>query len=269
MKRYPSIIVVIVLSFVFVANAIAAQEWLTRKSIHFIVYYKKCSQSFLDKLISQAEKNYKDIASELRFFIDEPWIWEERAKIYVYDNKNEYLQSTGMPEWSVGSARPFEKTVYTYAESHKFFGHTLTHELTHLILRQFIGRKSIPLWFEEGVAVYMERRKNPAAANREMRKLIKNDQYLPFDDFFNMQFYDLDKERNPEEDLRGLNLVDKFYLQSFSMVYFLIKEYQPYRFSILLRKIREGKRFEEAFPDVYRAFKDTARLEKKWKEFYK
>ena len=225
---------------IFSGTLKSEEDWQERKSMHFIVYYKECSENFLDSLLNKAEDGYREITRELRFFRDEPWVWKKRATIYVFATKEDYLKDTSMPDWSVGCARPFEKTIFTYAESYKFFHYVLTHELAHLILREFIGQAEVPLWLDEGVAIYMERKGKFSQFVGRAERMVKEAVYIPFEEFFSTQFTDLDKERDPDKELEGDNYVEMFYLQSFSLVYFLIKEYDNYRFIRLLRQIRDG-----------------------------
>ena len=252
-----------------VSNSFAEQEWKIQKSTHFIVYYNNCSDSFLYRLIDRAETVYREITQELRFFRDEPWLWDKRALVYVFDKKEDYIDYTDMPSWSTGCARPFEKTIYTYSESYEFFQHTLTHELAHLIFREFIGKVSIPLWLDEGVAVYLERLEESSSMKIASARLAREGLYMPFNQFLKLNFKDLDNQANIQQDSQEFNAVGRFYLQSFSIVYFLIKEYDQYKFTQLLRKLKEKKGFEEAFLSTYRAFKNIEEFERQWIRFYR
>jgi len=267
LRRNIAALAVILFGFVF--YSFTEEEWKIRKSTHFIVRYKNCSDSFLYKLVDQAEDAYREVTQELRFFRDEPWLWDKRALIYVFDTKDDYLSHTQMPAWSTGCARPFEKTVYTYSESYEFFKYTLTHELAHLIFREFVGKVSIPLWLDEGVAVYMERRRESSSMEPGVRKLVRENLYIPFNEFLYLNFEDLDKQRGPDKELRGLDFVGRYYLQSFSIVYFLIQKYDNYKFTRLLRKLKSGKGVNEAFLDTYGAFRDIEDFEEQWRKFYR
>jgi hypothetical protein len=51
-----------------------------------------------------------------------------------------------------------KKFINTYYFEKNFFENVLPHELTHIILREFIGADTeVPLWFEEGVACANEK----------------------------------------------------------------------------------------------------------------
>ena len=245
------------------------EGWEIRKSFHFYVYHKGCSENFLDRLIDKAEDGYREVTSEFKFFRDEPWLWEKRARVYVFRNKDEYLESTHMPEWSSGSALPLQRTIYTYEGSYTFLEGIIIHEITHLIFREFVGRAHIALWLDEGVAVYMEKKHQARFLKKQMKRLLRQDAYIPFIDFLHVEFKDLDREREHGRQLRGEDYVEKFYIQSFSLVYFLIDEFGTYRLIRMLRRIRDGESFEDAFFNVYTQLKNVDRLERRWKEFYR
>ncbi len=243
--------------------------WKIEKSAHFIIYYQNSSKDFLDKLEDRAEDAYRGIADELGFFRDQPWLWDKRASIYVFDSKQEYLAYTGMPEWSGGSARPYEKKVFTYAESYKFFESTLVHELTHLIFHEFIGKDSlVPLWIDEGAAVYMERLKKSGFLKGGIEAMVKEGKVIPFKEILRVSSKDLDIDSNRENPVSKA-YVDRFYTQSWSMVYFLIKKYDLYRFKQFAREMRRGMDFEKSFYRIYSGLKNPEEWEKQWEEFYR
>ena len=71
-----------------------------------------------------------------------------------------------------------------------------------------------------------------------------------------------------QNELGGENSVEAFYLESFSLVYFLFEEFDRYKFIQLLRSIREEKDFDKVFFKTYWSLRDKKGLEEKWKEFY-
>jgi len=247
---------------------ISGEDFKEKKSFHFIIYYNNCSQDFLDRVIREAESAYTEIAEGLRFFREDPWVWDKRAKIFVLDTREDYLKISNMPSWSSGCAYPSKKTIYTYAGSYKFFGHTLIHELTHLVFREIIGESKVPLWLEEGIAVYMEKRGEAYSLVKAVKSLIRENGIIPFREVLSLESGDLDKEREPSEEFKGISFVEKFYLQAFSLVYFLIKKYDMFRFTIFLRKIREGYSFSESFSSTYRLLNNKEKFEKEWRNFY-
>lgn len=239
------------------------------RTIHFIVrYYSDVDVNFLRKLKNAAEKAYRDIANDLHFFREEPWTFDNRACIYVYENRDRYLKETGMPQWSAGAADMNRKTVYTYDGAWDVFRYILKHELTHLIFREYVGHNSyIPKWLNEAAAVYMEQDADRSQRAAQVKDLLESS-YIPLKQLFDNSFT-FSETVDAEGSLTGTDRVRAFYLESFSVLYFLIERYSAFKFHLLCRDMREGKDFDEAFFDNYRSIKDIDDLENKWKEFYK
>ena len=54
----------------------------------------------------------------------------------------------------------------------KNFENVLTHELTHIIFREYVGFGwNVPLWLDEGVAMFMEKKKSVSMMKRELQKI--------------------------------------------------------------------------------------------------
>lgn len=275
MGRQPGVLkkdpfVYLILFFLLASFSLsAAEDWRIRNSYHFVIRYKNSSYRFLDRLANKVEDSYRLITQDLGFLRDEPWVRDNRASIYVYDSHEEFLENSDMPSWSVGFARPQERSIYTYADSYDFLKYVLVHELTHLILREFIGNRAvIPMWFEEGVATYIERKKDVSQLDWKIRYFLKNNKMIDFATFLKIEQKDLSDERNPQDGLEGGSDVEAFYLQSFSMVNFLFEEFDRYKFVQLLRSIKKEGDFDRVFFKTYWSLRNAEGLEKKWREFY-
>ena len=166
MKKY-----IILILTVFIISTIAlgqtTDKWNTSKSTHFIVYYKNAPEDFIEELINRSEDYYDKIADRLGFTRFNFWLWDNRAKIYIYDDANDYRISTGQPEWSIGAAIPKEKIIYTFPYAEGFFEITLPHEMGHIIFREFVGfdNYAVPVWLDEGVASYQQNSKYSTAGS--------------------------------------------------------------------------------------------------------
>ncbi|MFA5275899.1 MAG: hypothetical protein WC417_03295 [Candidatus Omnitrophota bacterium] len=101
-------------SFLILTSAYAqAEKWNDSKSTHFIVYYKNTSEDFINRLSGYAEDYYSKIADNLGLTRFNFWLWDNRAKIYVYDNAADYHTSTNQPQWASGGAYIAQKTIQT------------------------------------------------------------------------------------------------------------------------------------------------------------
>lgn len=257
MKKIP--IYLFIVLFGLCGHAFAAEQWNEKKDMHFIVYYKGAPIDFVETVIQSAEREYNDIARNLGFTRYKSWTFDERAKIYIYDSDKDYVQSAQTAQWSHGIASPTERIIRTFPTAHGFFDSTLPHELGHIIFREFIGFKAeVPLWFEEGVAMYQEKAKR-WGAHTAVKDSIKEGRFISLMDLTNLRLYSNSDPR----------LVDLFYAEAASAVNFLINESGQERFVRLCRELKEGNNFEKAFASVYIRYQTLERLNKSWLESLK
>lgn len=237
--------------------AVAANEWKEYKQQHFIIYYKDAPASFIKSVEESAEDYYVEITRNLGFTRYKGWTWDERAKIYIYDNADDYVNSGKVYGWSHGSASPKNKVIRTFPAAHGFFDSTLPHEVGHIVFREFVGFSAdVPLWLEEGIAMYQEKAQR-WGSNETVRKSIEDGRFIPLTEL-NRSFLSSTTE---QED------VELFYTESASIVYYLISELGQHRFVNLCRKLGDGKSFEVALKSVYVRFNNLEDLNKAWMDY--
>lgn len=255
LKMIPMVLIALVMMEI----SVHAKEWKEYKRQHFIIYYKKAPFEFVETVEQTSEDYYREISENLGFTRYKGWNWDERAKIYIYDNADDYVKTGKQAGWSHGVASPRDKVIRTYPSAHGFFDSTLPHELGHIIFREFIGFKArIPSWFEEGVAMYQEKAKR-WGAHDTVRKAIENGTFKPLDELSLMRLrYNTSRSS-----------VDLFYAESASVVNYLIGELGQQRFVRLCRKLKDGGPFSWAIDSVYVRFKKVEDLNKAWVKYLK
>jgi len=235
----------------------AAGEWKEYKRQHFIIYYKDAPFEFVETVEKTSKQYYIEITENLGFTRYKGWHWDERAKIYIYNNSQDYVQTGKRAGWSHGVASPRDKVIRTFPSAHGFFDSTLPHELGHIIFREFIGFKArIPSWFEEGVAMNQEKAKR-WGAHDTVRKAIQEGTFKSLNE---LSITHLSNRTSKE-------LVNLFYAESASAVNFLINEYGKQRFVRLCRKLKEGGPFEWALDSIYVRFKKIEDLNDAWVKY--
>ncbi|MFC1592755.1 peptidase MA family metallohydrolase [Candidatus Omnitrophota bacterium] len=244
-------------SFRGAENSWAKGEWKELRSEHFFIYYKNSSRDFLDKLRRQAEDYYRNITEELGFRRKKFWTWENRAKIYVFDSHESYIEETNMASWSSASVDYRNKIISTYPDAPELFQNVLVHELTHIIFREYVGFSSnIPLWLDEGVASFMEQKKDASRIIRGLTALAKNDSLL------NLQ--KLTAISNvlsfPQEK------ANIFYAQSFGLIYFLVDKFNRDDFAELCFSLRRGRTLEKSLYFTY-GINGLDELEAQWRKY--
>ncbi len=282
MRNLTTLIILSVFLCLWTAQAFG-RDWKEMGSEHFIVYFTG-DEKFAKNVLEKAEVYYREIALELGYpRYSEFWIWDKRAKVYIYPDHASYLQATGEPDWTHGIAVYKKKSIITYEWGKDFVESLLPHEMGHLIFRDFIGFKGdIPLWLDEGVAQWAERPK------REEMKAMANEYYtqskfLMLDDMMTLDVLSLDKNELLELLMRPTltpdgkdavliittdELVTTYYLQGVSLVGFLIEMYGSNRFAEFCRQLRDGKGLEEALRFAYPTnIRNLKEFEESWRKY--
>jgi len=230
-------------------------EWKEIREKHFLVYYEE-DKSAAENTARKAEEYYVEIARELgikRF--DNFWLWDNRARIYLYDDRMEFVRDTESPEWASGKADYVNKTIYGFRGSRDFLESLLPHEIAHLIFRDFLGfDANAPLWLDEGVAMWSEpaRREN---VRHFMLKLRDANKTIPLDQLTSMNVASL------KDGAQAMT----FYAQASSIVGFMISKLGSDQFRKFCGEIRDGKSVNDALRFTYTGKMDTiTELEEAW-----
>jgi hypothetical protein len=266
----------------FAAFSSAKQDWTQISSDHFIVYCNDPDKDFANNVSAKAEEYYNSIANDLGYArYSNFWQWDKRVKIYIYPDHEAYLSATGQQSWSHGVADYSKKEIISYAWGKDFLKSLLPHEMAHLIFRDFVGFKSeIPLWLDEGVAQWEE---TDLKAQRlsMVRQQARQNILLPIKTMFELdirtikadqkisiQGIAVDDKQIPLLEMQGDVLVNVFYLQSFSLVGFLMERYGADNFAVFCRQLRDGKPISEALKFAYpQQLRSIEELEKQWKTY--
>lgn len=271
-----------------------AEQWQEVKGDHFIIRYLASTVRpgtaeypgeigrFAGDVAVRAEGYYRRIAGDLGYSrSSEFWTWDKRVKIIIYPDHGAYIASSGHPEWSHGMADYGNKEISSYAFSRDFLDSILPHELAHLIFRDFVGFKGeVPRWLDEGVAQWEEE------AKREQAKLIVGELYAKGALFSVVEMMKINLNAVKKTDglyirsiitrkgsrnvlfLTGDNIVNTYYVQSVSLVGFLIERYGAGDFAHFCRQLRDGKSLEDALGTVYPlTIRNLEEFEEEWRTY--
>ncbi|MDO8489117.1 MAG: peptidase MA family metallohydrolase [Candidatus Omnitrophota bacterium] len=236
-----------------VSAQVTSSFWQTKKLQHFIIYYQEAPVSFVDELGYKAEDYYNGIVDELGFRRFDFWSWDNRAKIYLFNNSHDYLDETHSMSWSGAQVSVKDRVIKTFIGQEFFLDSMLPHEMSHIIFREFVGLNiNLPLWLDEGVACSQE--KNSLALRMQAAKaLVRKDSYLKFDKL---------SELHDSSSIQP----DVFYSEAASIIVFLLTKYDKDYFLNFSRKLRDGIEWKKAILDSYH-FADLAEFETAWKDF--
>lgn len=225
-------------------------SWRKVSSPHFIVMYTG-DEALAKTVAERAESYYTAIATDLGYTrFKNFWLWDNRVKILIYPTAESFAEACNAPVWAAGRASAQRHEIASYRQSGEgFLSDLLPHELSHLILSDFIGEPRVPLWLTEGFAQWEQGGRKPPAAGRLMPRRF------PLKDLTAMDIRrDNDRDR-----------VIIFYAQSASVVGFLINTYGGDAFGVFCRALRDGKDLAAALVAAYPNDAPSLEiLEKKW-----
>jgi stage II sporulation protein D len=93
------------------------------------------------------------------------WTLSTRVKLQVFPTLESYRDTTGQPGWVAASTRSFTIRLQPIKELRRrsILESTLQHELFHLLIEARASANT-PLWFREGLVLYLSDSELPAAA---------------------------------------------------------------------------------------------------------
>lgn len=231
-------------------HAADTNGWQETRSTHFIVRHTG-DEPLARGVAERAEAYYSSIAADLGYTrYQKFWLWDNRVKILIYPTAQAFATACNAPAWAAGRASHERHEIATYRQSGPpFLADLLPHELSHLVLGDFIGRERIPLWLSEGFAQWEESRDHTPP----------NPSCLPLR-FTLHELMAADIRTDPDTTRVAL-----FYTQSASLVGFLIRSHGGEAFGAFCRALRDGKPVEAALITAYPgAYPSLDVLEQKW-----
>ena len=228
------------------------------KGQDFIIYHRAdVPDDFVQTTMDTSEDEFRRVTDNLGITNNQEWALEKQIKIYIYSDKDDFVKNGGQATWSHGVAFAQAKTIKAYPEASGFFDTILPHELGHIIFRDYIGfTEDVPLWFEEGVAIYQEKAKR-LGSNKAVKGTIENGQFIPLTRLTGVRLYKDSKNQ----------VVDLFYSESASAVYYLITELGEQEFYMLCNELKNNTPFQDALHKVYLRFKTIDDLNQSWVEY--
>jgi len=239
------------------------------RSMNFEVYASDKAKA--KKVCLLSEKYYKQLLKRLRY----GGMLDKKCRIYVYTDQKNYLtslQAAGIkvPSWSAGCHLPRRyhnygyPVVCGYVDSY-FLSAILPHELTHAIFAEFVygsmieekRMRPMPLWIDEGMAVYMQKKSNYKYV---CKNALKENTFISLSKLISFDNYP-----------SGDNKLRLFYAQCPSLVEYLLNTYGGSKFLSLAKKsVFKDKSIEDLLKSVYYAkIRNLDELENNWINYIK
>lgn|SRR5574341_401759 len=150
MLKYKLTLVLLFSLFVFSASVKPEESLIATSHFQIVSQDKKFGQV----VGSILEKSYLNFSS---FFGESLAV---KVKVYVAESKTEFQEMVGteLPEWSLAVALPKRNMIVikspSWHKGGKSLSEVLQHELAHLFLFNYLDDQYLPLWLNEGFAVW-------------------------------------------------------------------------------------------------------------------
>jgi hypothetical protein len=210
--------------------------WQQRTERSITVFWYEGSEAFGDELIQISVRALESLEREIGATVEEP------VKIYIYANTRDMrsaLQSNEV-EWVGGQASPALGLIIASvaagntAEAQRIIPHELSHQVLHQTIDNPYG--GIPLWFDEGLAVY-----NQEVADTifplMLEEAARTDQLIP------LEALSASFPADPDRALLS-------YAQSHSIVAYMFDTYGTEQVKQLVGVFNEAVPVDEAIPQV-------------------
>jgi len=199
----------------------AQDGFMFESSDHFDLYYDSSNYRGLGHtVLNLLDDAYRKVETELRLYPD------RSVSVILYSARS-FREVTLGPDWTGGLYDgKIRLPIKDLDEDNPRLARVLMHEYVHAVVHSFTLDKC-PTWLNEGLAMYLEGR--PAPQIRLLADL-----------------------RNLEGSFRELDSVQAqiAYTLSLSAVSFLIDQYGMYKIKQILKTMKKGNSFHEAFNEL-------------------
>jgi len=248
LSRYAFLLLAVLLLLPLIAPAASTQDWQVVKSSHFLVMHRG-DEVFAKSVSDKAEAYYSAISADLGFTrYQNFWVWDNRVKILIYPTAGIFAAACQAPEWANGRASSSRHEIASYQQSGPgFLSSLLPHEMSHLILADYIGQVRVPLWLTEGFAQWEQEGRKSGGFTPGQGFRLKD-----------LMVADIRQDSDHQR-------VAVFYAQSASVVGFMITAYGGAAFGAFCKALRDGKTVDAALAIVYAAdIPSVEILEQQW-----
>lgn len=226
------------------ALAIRPTEWKHTETPHFVIHFFR---TFVAAPVTvESEFYYRYIMADLEIHDDgKVAAVAGKTHIYLFETREDWLsfrQVAMLESWTGAVCIDGALFVPRYPEF-KWKGNALGHEISHLMVRLFVGRR-LPLWLSEGYAEDVSSRGNSAFYRARgylatPRELIPPS-WMPLARLTSLGMYPPDAE------------VTTFYRESRALAAFLSSDGKKSQFLKLFRAMAtQGTPFPNALSDAY------------------
>ena len=221
--------------------------WTNLSEGSMTLYWYQGDQTFAQELMDTAQAALEMLAADTGAQLQRP------VKIYIYASNDDLRSAMIYPqEWTGGVAyTEFGIVAIAISPDNIDWGkRAVAHELAHLVTYQMTYNPygDLPTWLNEGLSMYAEGD-------------LTTDEKAILDDATGKD--ELVSVRSLSSSFPARGEINLHYLESYSLVKFLIDNYGSEKMLQLLGEFKQGKSYDDALLEVY-GF-DTDGLEDAWR----
>lgn len=243
----------IICLLLFPPSTLSADSWEHLITEHFYFHYQPVDRRIAQQLSEKSDAVYQKISRDVG---DAP---PRKIAVYLCPDtacfERQQPHSRKAPEWAVGLAYPqLNRIVMRSAVKPNEGGRikpfeVFTHELAHIILEQaLVERGGAPRWLSEGFSMYYARQWT-VHGQRTLEEVTLGEQFIPLSIL----------TTNFPSDERTARIA---YAQSFSVVTFLLHDYDRIFFQRFIEALTRGLDTDRA---LHESFGMTVQqLERRW-----
>ena len=271
-KFFPSAAALLFVLFYFSSNALAKDEWVKVRSKNFQLVGNAAEKDIRAAAVKleQFRETFRQIFTKVKHDSPVP------VNVVVFKNDKSFRDFKPVgddgkrADWVAGYFQSGEAANYIVlsTEGAKDFTYRIIfHEYTHFLVNNHIGRGNVPPWFNEGLAEYYETFKiendqkvTLGGLNNEHLLLLQQNKLIPFETFFNVDNYSLQRQGHKSAGL--------FYAQAWALMHYLMQSGDGARTPQLNKftnLVLNGKTPNEAFTEAFQT--DYATMERELKKY--
>jgi tetratricopeptide (TPR) repeat protein len=226
------------------------ENFRIKQTDHFRVKYEGYERTDLAWSVLRILRDaYIQSGRDFNFYPEEP------VTVIIY-TQDQFKTATDAPDWTAGIYDgKIRVRIGDILKGEDGLRRVLYHEYAHAVIQRITGG-NIPVWFNEGIAQYQEPDSKITKDDELLLKGTgKNGKLIPFES--------LDKVSVQE--VKDEQLVRLIYVQSKSIVHYMVDRYGFYKVKQVLYGLGESADFKQACGSVL--YKSPEEIEKGWRNF--
>lgn len=193
------------------------RDRLELATTNFRVKYGSGDEVLAQQIAEAAERTRGELY-DAWFGRTDPADWRPACEIYLHRSKRDFEEATDHRTSSVGYAstqlrggRVISQRIDLLADGSDIVRAVLPHEITHTVMADYFGRRPLPIWADEGIAILSETLEKKQAHARNLERFRRRGNLYSARQLMTMTEY-------PSSEQLG-----QFYAQSVNLVEFLVQ----------------------------------------------